>query len=287
MFVEDHRSEFDITVMCRVLNVSRSGYYAWRRRRPCAREMADKELLAQIEEIFAESGQTYGSPRVYIELKADGIACGRKRVERLMRENGLVAVSTKKKRVKTTDSEHNLPVAPNLLDRDFTAKRPNEKWTTDITYIATSEGWLYLAAVMDLFSRRIVGWAMRADLTAQLAVDALAMATTNRRPPVGLLHHSDRGSQYCSHLYQHQLTQHQMVVSMSRKGDCYDNAAMESFFGTLKSERVERQIYATRAEARQDIFAYIEGFYNRKRRHSTLGYVSPLEFENSHDLWLN
>lgn len=287
MFIEEHRSEFDITVMCRVLNVSRSGYYAWRRRQPCAREMADKELLAQIEEIFAESGQTYGSPRVYIELKAGGIACGRKRVERLMRENGLVAVGTKKNRAKTTDSEHSLPVAPNLLDRDFTAKRPNEKWTTDITYIDTNEGWLYLAAVMDLFSRRIVGWAMRADLTAQLAVDALQMATTNRRPPAGLLHHSDRGSQYCSHLYQRQLAQHKMVVSMSRKGDCYDNAAIESFFGTLKIERVDRQVYATHAEARRDIFAYIEGFYNRKRRHSTIGYVSPLEFEKSQVLWLN
>ncbi len=287
MFIEEHRNEFDITIMCRVLNVSRSGYYAWRQRRPSAREMADKELLAQIEEIFAESGQTYGSPRVYIELKADGIACGRKRVERLMRENGLVAVGTRKKRVKTTDSEHSLPVAPNLLERDFTAERPNEKWVTDITYIATNEGWLYLAVVMDLFSRRIVGWAMRADMTAQLVVDALQMATANRRPPAGLLHHSDRGSQYCSHFYQQQLAQYQMVVSMSRKGDCYDNAAIESFFGTLKSERVDRQIYATRAEARRDIFAYIEGFYNRKRRHSTLGYVSPLEFEKSQVLWLN
>lgn len=287
MFIEEHRQEFDITLMCRLLAVSRSGYYAWRKRQPSAREMADAQLLAEIKKIFAASGQTYGSPRIHIELRAAGIRCSRKRVERLMRENGLKVVQKRKNRVVTTDSDHDFPVAPNLLDRDFTAENPNEKWVTDISYIRTDTGWLYLAVVMDLFSRAIVGWAMRPDLSQALVLSALRMAIANRQPPAGLLHHSDRGSQYCAHAYRQLQTEYKMVTSMSRKGNCHDNAAMESFFATLKKELVDRRHYRNQAEARQDIFSYIEGFYNRRRRHSTLGYVSPIAFENAYTLRFN
>jgi transposase InsO family protein len=287
MFIEEHRQEFDIPIMCRLLAVSRSGYYVWRQRQPSAREMADAELLLEIEKIFAASGQTYGSPRIFIELKAQGIGCGRKRVERLMRENGLKVPQKRKKRVVTTDSDHAFPVAPNLLDRNFTAEKPNEKWVTDISYIRTDTGWLYLAVVMDLFSRCIVGWAMRPDLSQTLVLSALQMAVANRQPAAGLLHHSDRGSQYCSLDYLRLQTEHKMVTSMSRKGNCYDNAAMESFFATLKNELVDRRHYRNQAEARRDIFAYIEGFYNRRRRHSTLGFVSPIEFEKADALCFN
>lgn len=287
MFIEEHRQEFDITIMCRLLAVSRSGYYAWRQRQPSAREMADIQLLEEIKKIFATSGETYGSPRIHIELRAEGIRCSRKRVERLMRENGLKVGQKRKNRVITTDSDHDFPVAPNMLDRDFTAEKPNEKWVTDISYIRTDTGWLYLAVVMDLFSRAIVGWAMRPDLSQTLVLSALRMAITNRQPVAGLLHHSDRGSQYCAHAYRQLQADHKMVTSMSRKGNCHDNAAMESFFATLKKELVDRQHYQNHAEARRDIFAYIEGFYNRRRRHSTLGYVSPIAFENAYALRFN
>ena len=287
MFIEEHRQEFDITLMCWLLQVSRSGYYAWRKRQPSAREMADAQLLEAIKKIFAASGQTYGSPRIHMELRAEGIRCSRKRVERLMRENGLKVEQKRKSRVVTTDSDHDFPVAHNVLDRDFTAEKPNEKWVTDISYIHTDTGWLYLAVVMDLFSRAIVGWAMRPDLSRALVLAALRMAIANRQPPPGLLHHSDRGSQYCAHAYRQLQAEHKMVSSMSRKGNCHDNAAMESFFATLKKELVDRRHYRNQAEARSDIFAYIEGFYNRRRRHSTLGYVSPSAFENAYALGFN
>lgn len=287
MFIEEHRQEFDITLMCRLLTVSRSGYYAWRKRQPSAREMADTQLLEEIKKIFAASGQTYGSPRIHMELRAEGIRCSRKRVERLMRENGIKVVQKRKRRVVTTDSDHDFLVAPNLLGRDFTAEKPNEKWVTDISYIRTDTGWLYLAVVMDLFSRAIVGWAMRPDLSQALVLSALRMAIANRQPPAGLLHHSDRGSQYCAHAYRQFQTEHKMVTSMSRKGNCHDNAAMESFFATLKKDLVSRRHYRNQAEARRDIFSYIEGFYNRRRRHSTLGYVSPIAFENAYALRFN
>lgn len=287
MFIEEHRQEFDITLMCWLLQVSRSGYYAWRKRQPSAREMADAQLLEAIKKIFAASGQTYGSPRIHMELRAEGIRCSRKRVERLMRENGLKVEQKRKSRVVTTDSDHDFPVAHNVLDRDFTAENPNEKWVTDISYIHTDTGWLYLAVVMDLFSRAIVGWAMRPDLSRALVLSALRMAIANRQPPAGLLHHSDRGSQYCAHAYRQLQAEHKMVSSMSRKGNCHDNAAMESFFATLKKELVDRRHYRNQAEARSDIFAYIEGFYNRRRRHSTLGYVSPSAFENASALGFN
>lgn len=278
-FISDHREEFEITVMCRVLTVSRSGYYAWRNRPSSARKMADQELSQQIKEIHQQSRQTYGSPRIQVELAENGVNCGQKRVARLMRQEELFAKQSRKFRVTTTDSAHPYPVAPNLLDQDFSASRPNEKWLTDITYIPTAEGWLYLAVVMDLYSRRIVGWAMSDSLERHLVIAALQMALKMRQPPPGLLHHSDRGSQYASDDYQAWLTHHQICCSMSRTGNCYDNAPMESFFGTLKTELVHHCHYQTKAEAKTDIFEYIEVFYNRVRRHSALSYQSPVNFE--------
>jgi putative transposase len=278
-FIAAHREEFEITVMCRVLAVSRSGYYAWLKRPISARKMADQELTQQIKDIHQQSRQTYGSPRIQAELVEQGINCGHKRVARLMRDERLFAKQKRKFRVITTDSTHNYPVALNLLDQDFSASRPNEKWTTDITYIPTAQGWLYLAVVLDLYSRRIVGWAMSDSLERHLVIAALHMAITGRQPPAGLLHHSDRGSQYASDDYQALLTHHQIQGSMSRKGNCYDNAPTESFFGTLKTELVHHCHYQTKAEAKTDIFEYIEVFYNRFRRHSALSYQSPVNFE--------
>jgi transposase InsO family protein len=279
-FIADYREEFEITVMCRVLAVSRSGYYAWRKRPTSARKMADQELKQQIKDIHQQSRQTYGSPRIQAELAENGVNCGAKRVARLMRDEELWAKQHRKFRVSMTDSAHNYPVAPNLLDQDFSASRPNEKWLTDITYIPTAEGWLYLAVVLDLYSRRIVGWAMSDSLQRPLVLAALQMALDTRQPPPGLLHHSDRGSQYASRDYQALLTQYQMQGSMSRKGNCYDNAPTESFFGTLKTELVHHCHYQTQAEAKTDLFEYIEVFYNRVRRHSALQYLSPVNYEN-------
>ena len=280
-FITTHRQEFEITVMCRVLQVSRSGYYAWRQRPVSGREMANQKLTQQIEEIHQQSRQTYGSPRIQAELADQGVKCGPNRVARLMQEAELQAKQSRQFKVTTTDSAHNYPVAPNLLARNFQANRANEKWLADITYIPTAEGWLYLAAVMDLYSRRIVGWAMGESLERGLPLAALQMALDTRQPLPGLLHHSDRGSQYASDDYQAVLTKSQMQVSMSRTGNCYDNAPMESFFGTLKTELVYHCHYATRAEAKTAIFEYIEVFYNRFRRHSALGYQSPVVFEQS------
>jgi len=278
-FIAAHREEFEIRVMCRVLTVSRSGYYAWLKRPTSSREMADQALSQYIKEIHQQSRQTYGSPRIQAELAENGVNCGHKRVARLMRDEELFAKQSRKFRVTTTDSAHNYPVAPNLLDQDFSASRPNEKWLTDITYIPTAEGWLYLAVVLDLYSRRIVGWAMSDSLERHLVIAALQMAIKMRQPPPGLLHHSDRGSQYASEAYQALLTQYQMRCSMSRTGNCYDNAPIESFFGTLKTELVHHCQYQTKAEAKTDIFEYIEVFYNRFRRHSALYYQSPVNFE--------
>jgi putative transposase len=278
-FIAAHREEFEITVMCRVLAVSRSGYYTWRQRPASPREMANQALSQHIKEIHQQSRQTYGSPRIQVELAENGVNCGHKRVARLMRQGELFAKQSRKFRVSTTDSTHSYPVAPNLLDQNFNASRPNEKWLTDITYIPTAEGWLYLAVVLDLYSRRIVGWAMSHSLERHLVIAALHMAIKMRQPPPGLLHHSDRGSQYASEEYQALLTQHQMQCSMSRAGNCYDNAPTESFFGTLKTELVHHCQYQTQAEAKTDIFEYIEVFYNRFRRHSALRYQSPVNFE--------
>ena len=273
--------------MCQVLGVSASGYYAWRQRRPSARQKANEAMVERIRAIHAESEATYGSPRVHAELKAQGIQCNKKRVERLMRSHCIQARQRKRRRPRTTDSRHSLPVAPNVLNREFEAEAPDQKWVTDITYIPTAEGWLYLTTVMDLYSRRIVGWSMASRYSSKLVKDALKLAVAQRQPGPGLVHHSDRGSQYASADYRVLLTAWGMVASMSRKGNCYDNAPMESFFGTLKTERVHHRRYQTRAEARRDIFHYIEVFYNRKRRHSALGYMSPDQFEKSQKMCAN
>jgi transposase InsO family protein len=242
----------------------------------------------RIKEVHAASRETYGSPRVHAELvQGQGIYCNKKRVERLMRIHDIRGRQRRRRRVKTTDSNHSLPVAPNLLDRQFEADLPNRKWVADITYVPTDQGWLYVAAVLDLFSRRVIGWSMSNTMCTLLVKDALEMAISLRHPQAGLLHHSDRGSQYASAEYQAVLQTDQAVASMSRAGNCYDNAAMESFFGTLKCELIHDRHYRTRAEARQDIFEYIEVFYNRQRRHSSLGYLSPVAYEESCQLCLN
>ena len=276
--MQQHKTEFPISVMCDVLSVSRSGYYAWAKNPASKRKLAKAKLLEMIRSIHHDSGMTYGSPRVYQALKEQGVPCSQSRVARLMREDGLRA-KTKRRFKVTTDSKHNLPVAPNLLNRDFSPAVPNQVYAGDITYIWTTEGWLYLAVVIDLFSRSVVGWAMDKRMTRQLVIDALTMAVQRRRPPSGVIFHSDRGSQYASADFQSMLAKHGMRCSMSRKGDCWDNAPVESFFGSLKQELVFHQKYPTRFHARQSIFEYIERFYNRRRLHSTLGYKSPANFE--------
>jgi len=277
-FIDDHREEFPVTRMCKVLAVSRSGYYAWRGRPPSAREMANRELYQEIEAVYNESGGTYGSPRIYRKLKRQGVACSENRVARLMRLRGLRAKQTKTYQTTTRRNEADA-VVPNVLERDFEADRPNQKWLTDITYIPTGEGWLYLAGVLDLYSRRIVGWAMSARMTSDLTLGALTMALHQRPVEAGLLHHSDQGSQYTASEYQQLLEDWEIEVSMNGVGTWYDNAPMESFFGTLKSEWVHHRAYRTRDEARTDLFYYIETFYNRRRLHSSLGYLSPEEYE--------
>ncbi len=276
-----HRGEFPLRLMCRVLEVSPSGYYASRKRPPSWHALIDEVLMARVRMIHAESGETYGAPRVHRELQAEGLPASPKRVARLMREGALVARPRKARRVATTDSDHDDPIAPNLLGRQFDVNGVgvNRVWVSDITYIPTREGWLYLATVLDLGSRRCVGWAMRDDLAGELALSALRMAWEARRPAPGVIHHSDRGSHYTSGAYQDELAAHGMVASMSRKGDCYDNAVAESFFSTLEFELVMRHDWHTRAEARRAIFRYIELWYNQKRRHSTLGYLSPAAYE--------
>ena len=269
--------------MCRVLEVSVSGYYAWRKRPSSQREEANQRLVQQIKAIHARSRQAYGSPRVCAELRATGQNYNRKRVARLMR---LHQVQPKRRRQykTTTQSKHAHPVAANELNRDFSAVAPNRKWVADITYVPTSQGWLYLAAIMDLFSRKIVGWAMDRRITSELTCAALQMALTMRQPGTDLLHHSDRGSRYASQQYQTLLSAHGIRVSMSRSGDCYDNAAMESFFGTLKAELLAEGTQETRQQAKTAIFAYIETFYNRQRRHSSLNYLTPEEFEQRYHI---
>lgn len=278
MFIRDHRREFRVWLLCRVLGVSRSGYYAWRQRPESERSRANRLLELQIRVVHQRSRRSYGSPRITDELKAGGTVCGRHRVARLMRAAGIRAKTVKKYKA-TTDSKHTLPVAANLLARQFTVSHPNRVWVADITYIRTGEGWLYLAAVLDLYSRQIVGWGMSDRIDGELARSALSQALAQRRPLPGLIHHSDRGKQYAAAGYQKLLRDYGAVCSMSRKGDCWDNAPMESFFGTLKQELVYQERFATREEAKAKIFEYIEVFYNRQRRHSANGSVSPVEFE--------
>ena len=277
-FVQDHQDEFPVQRMCKVLGVSASGYYAWQTRPVSPRAQANQKLLAEIRVIHNRSRKTYGSPRVHAELRDGDWLVGKNRVARLMRAEHLRG-QRKRKQPRTTNSQHSHPVAPNHLNRDFHAARPNEKWLADITYIPTAEGWLYLAVVLDLFSRKIVGWAFSASLESNLVELAFRMAVYKQPTLTGLLHHSDRGSQYAGDAYQRLLSDQQIQVSMSRTGNCYDNAPMESFFSTLKCEHVHFQNYPTRQEAQTDIFSYIVGFYNRQRRHSSLGYLSPDEFE--------
>jgi putative transposase len=264
------------------MQISRSGYYDWRKRGKSTRQRNNERLLPIVKAAHKKSKATYGTRRIAIEIKAHGIPCGRTKAGTLMKLAG-VAAKQKKKFKATTDSKHNLPIAPNLLNRQFRVKEPDKVYVSDITYIWTHEGWLYLAVVLDLFSRQVVGWSISNRMSKKLVMDALRMAIWRRRPAPGLMFHSDRGSQYCSNDFQKMLKVHGMISSMSRKGNCWDNSVAESFFGSLKTERVFFTSYKTREEAKRDIIDYIEMFYNSNRRHSYLGYVSPKEFEK---LWL-
>lgn len=277
-----HRGEYPVRLICRVLVVSPAGFYAWLTRAPSARAIADERLMLNIRVAHKQSDETYGAPRVRRDLRDDGLAVSTKRVARLMRQAGLVGEPGHRRGPRTTDSAHADPVAPNVLARQFDVhgvRQLDRVWVSDLTYVPTRDGWLYLAVVLDLASRRVVGWAMGASLEVGLALDALRMAIAARRPAAGLLHHSDRGSQYACAEYTMVLAAHGMLASMSRKGDCWDNAVAESFFATLERELIARRDWRTRAEARQAIFQYIEIRYNRVRRHSTLGYVSPAQYE--------
>jgi putative transposase len=286
-WVRDHTNEFKVKRMCQLLKVSRSGYYDWRDRPISARELRHQQLAQQIHDAHVYSRGNYGSPRVAMELNAQAVKVCRNTVATIMREEGLI---TRKKRrfvPKTTDPKHRHPIAPNLLDRRFDAgssdrafaRTPNQAWVCDLTYIPTLQGWLYLWVVLDLFSRKVVGWAMTDDMRAEGGIDALSMALRHRQPPKHLLHHSDRGSQYACGEYQQLLDKHAMTASMSRSGNCYDNAVMESFFSTLKTELVYLRQYASRLQARNSIFEWIEVCYNRQRRHSSINYLSPETFE--------
>jgi putative transposase len=277
-FISDHREIFRVGRMCNVLDVSRSSYYAWLSRPESARKKENRSLAVRIKAIHGQKRKTYGSPRIHQELNENGVKCSRNRVARIMKQEGVKAIVPRKYKA-TTDSKHNLPVAPNLLKQDFDIKEPNKVWLADITYISTLEGWLYLAAVMDLGCRRIKGWSMSNSLTKELALDALKMAICNNPKTTGIIHHSDRGSQYASIEYQKLLTDKGLIPSMSRKGNCWDNAPMESFFHTLKTEWVYGLKYNTRQEARASLFRYIEIFYNRQRRHSALQYMNPCQYE--------
>lgn len=264
--------------MCATLEVSRAGFYAALVRDESTRSREDLRLTVLIREEHAKSRATYGAPRIHAALKKRGEVCGLHRVERLMRQAGIRS-KMRRKYVRTTNSKHPHPIAPNLLDRQFSVGAANQVWVSDITYIATNEGWLFLASTMDLYSRKVVGWAMSDAMPASLVESALQMAIDLRSPPAGLLHHSDRGVQYAAHVFQGLLERHGITCSMSRKGNCYDNAVKESFFHTLKTELCDHEHYRTRAEARASVFEFIEVFYNRTRLHSTLGYCSPTEFE--------
>lgn len=282
--IRAYEGQFDVRMMCRVVDVSVSGYYRWRDRPPAARTEQDADLIVRLKEHHRASRQTYGRPRLRAALHKDGIRVSGKRVERLMKLGG-ITVRTRRRYKVTTNSKHRLPVAANLVERNFSAAvigRSDRYWAGDITYISTREGWLYLAVILDLFSRRVVGWSMRSEMTAQLVIDAFSMAVSRRRPPRGLIAHSDRGSQYASRAFQRVLAQHGAICSMSRKGDCWDNAVVESFNATIKTELIHRHEWDTRMAARSAVYEYIETWYNSSRLHSTLGYLSPITFEQQH-----
>lgn len=278
-FIEQHAGAYPVRLMCRVLAVSPSGYYAWRSRPESPRAAANRHLVSEIRRLASRHHGRYGSPRMHAALRAEGHRCSRGRVERLMRHHRIRAHAGRRYRPCTTDSRHYLAIAPNLLSQRFEASAPGRIWLADITYIPTGEGWLYLAAVLDVATRKIVGWAMRDHMRTELALSALMMAVQRQRPPRGLIHHSDRGSQFAAEAYVKQLAAINAVPSMSRTGNCYDNAPMESFFHTLKVELVHQHRWATRDEARRDLFGYIEGYYNRARIHSALGYLTPEQAE--------
>jgi transposase InsO family protein len=278
-FIRQHAEEFPVDVLCEVLEVSRSGYYAWRDRPASSQAQRRDRLVERIQAAHVDSQKNYGSPRIHRELRDQGVACSENTVARLMKNHGIRSKMQRRFVVQTTDSRHGHPIAENRLNQQFDVPAPNQVWAADITYIPTGEGWLYLAVVLDLCSRRVVGWAADDHLRAELPAAALQMALTQRRPQGGLLHHSDRGVQYACDDYQSLLARHGITCSMSRRGNCYDNAVVESFFGTLKTELIHHHIYATRNEARLALFEYLEVFYNRKRRHSALDYSSPAEYE--------
>ncbi len=278
-FIAKHRGIWPVGWLCGALGVSRGGFYAWLRRPPSRRSRSDEELGAKVRASFLASDRTYGARRVWHDLIEDGASCGLHRVQRLMRGHGLKARPRRRRLPPDPGERQAGAIAPNVLDRSFEAAAPNRKWIADFTYIWTAEGWLYVAAVIDLYSRRVVGWSMSATMTAQFVTDALVMAIWRRGKPRAVLHHSDRGSQYTSEQFQRLMTDHGVTCSMSRSGNCWDNAAMESFFSSLKTERVARKTYRTRDEAKADVFDYIERFYNTRRRHSTIGYLSPMDFE--------
>jgi putative transposase len=278
VFIAAEKALYPIRLLCEVLDVTRSGYYAWVDRPVSPKKIADARLLVEIKAALVRGRGAYGSPRVHRELRAHGIRVGKKRIERLMRENGLEA-RQKRRFVHTTDSRHEHPIAPNVLDREFNVDQANQAWVGDVTYIPTAQGWLYLAVLLDLFSRRIVGWATSAINDRDLALSALNQALRARRPRPGLVHHTDRGSPYASDDYRRVLAAHAITASMSRTGDCYDNAVAESFFATLKAEHVDHEDFATHELGTASIGDYIEAFYNCARRHSHVGYVSPIEFE--------
>jgi transposase InsO family protein len=278
VFIAAEKAQYPVTLLCELLEVSRSGYYAWIDRPTPRKKIADARLVLEIKAALVRGRGAYGSPRIHLELRAHGIRVSKKRIELLMRENGLVA-RQKRRFVHTTDSHHEYPIAPNVLDRNFDVQAANQAWVGDVTYIPTREGWLYLAVLLDLFSRRVVGWATSATNDRDLALKALDQAVRTRRPKHGLVHHTDRGSPYASDDYRSALGAGGLVASMSRTGDCYDNAVAESFFATLKAEHVDHEDFATRAIGTASIGDYIERFYNTARRHSHLGYVSPIEFE--------
>lgn len=278
VFIRDHRGAFPVDLMCRSLEVGSSGFYAWLKRPESPRRRDNLRLLTEIKAVYRKSRKNYGSPRIYAELNETGHPCSRYRVARLMRQHGIVSKHKKKFRV-TTNSNHSYPIAGNLLQRQFNVSKPGRCWVSDITYVPTLEGWLYLAVTLDLFHRKIIGWSMGRWITRQLAIDALNMAIKNGCFESGLIHHSDRGVQYASNEFQTLLKANEIRCSMSRKGDCWDNAVAESFFHTLKVELIHGKTYNTRQEAKTAIFEYIEVFYNRQRRHSYLGYLSPDEYE--------
>jgi putative transposase len=282
-FVAKHRGIWPVAWMCDALGVSRSGFFAWLKRAPSARAQADEKIALKVRASFLQSDRTYGARRVWKDVLAEGVFCGLHRIEKLMRRQAFRARPRRRRLPLDVGERSTAAVAPNALDRQFEASAPNQKWVADFTYIWTAEGWLYVAVVLDLFSRRIVGWSMRASMNVELVTEALTMALWRRGKPQALMHHSDRGSQYTSDQFQRLMADHGVACSMSRAGNCWDNAAMESFFSSLKTERTTRKTYRTRADAKADVFDYIERWYNPQRRHSKLGYLSPAQYEKEVD----